>query len=36
MYNLENIIDSHQKLGLYDWFTWQNSNYKLLQAYQDW
>jgi len=28
MYNLENIINSHPKLDLYDWFTWQNSNYK--------
>ena len=28
MYNLENIIDSHQKLNLYKWFTWQDSNYK--------
>ncbi len=28
MYNLENIIDSHQKLNLYEWFTWQDSDYK--------
>ena len=28
MYNLENIINSHQKLNLYDWSTWQDSNYK--------
>ncbi len=28
MYNLENIIDSHQKLNLYEQSTWQDSNYK--------
>ncbi len=28
MYNLENIIDSHQKLNLYKRSTWQDSNYK--------
>ncbi len=28
MYNLENIIDSHQKLNLYERFTWQDSDYK--------
>ncbi len=28
MYNLENIIDSHQKLDLYNWSIWQDSNYK--------
>ncbi len=28
MYNLKNIIDSHQKLNLYKRFTWQDSNYK--------
>ncbi len=28
MYNLENIIDSHQKLNLYERSTWQDSNYK--------
>ncbi len=28
MYNLENIIDSHQKLNLYNQSTWQDSNYK--------
>jgi len=28
MYNLENIIHSHQKLNSYNWFTWQDSNYK--------
>ncbi len=28
IYNLENIIDSHQKLNLYKWSTWQDNNYK--------
>ncbi len=28
MYNLENIIDSHQKLNLYEQSTWQDSDYK--------
>ncbi len=28
MYNLENIIDSHQKLNLYEQSTWQDNNYK--------
>ncbi len=28
MYNLENIINSHQKLNLYERSTWQDSNYK--------
>ncbi len=28
MYNLENIIDSHQKLNLYERSTWQDSDYK--------
>ncbi len=28
MYNLENIIDSHQKLDLYNRSTWQDSDYK--------
>ncbi len=28
MYNLENIIDSHQKLNLYKRSTWQDSDYK--------
>jgi len=28
MYNLKNIIDSHQKLDLYDRSTWQDSDYK--------
>ncbi len=28
MYNLKNIIDSHQKLNLYDQSTWQDNNYK--------
>ncbi len=28
MYNLKNIIDSHQKLNLYEQFTWQDSDYK--------
>ncbi len=28
MYNLKNIIDSHQKLNLYERFTWQDNNYK--------
>ncbi len=28
MYNLENIIDSHQKLNSYKRFTWQDSDYK--------
>ncbi len=28
MYNLENIINSHQKLNLYEQSTWQDSDYK--------
>ncbi len=28
MYNLKNIIDSHQKLNLYEQSTWQDSDYK--------